>query len=150
MAKRQYRQGKYSPQNPKKYLGDPTTIVYRSSWERILFSYLDSHDNCIGWNSEEVVIPYRSPVDDRMHRYFVDVKAIFKLTDGTKKTFLIEIKPFAETQIPTSKNKRVLMEQVATYQINQAKWAAARKFCKESGFEFLILTEYDIGLKKRG
>lgn len=145
-----YRQGLFRPANIKKYKGDPTNIVYRSSWERIVFSYLDQHSNCIGWSSEETVIPYRSPVDDKLHRYFVDIKATFSNPDGTKKTFLIEIKPFVQTQPPKmSKNKRVLLEAVATYEVNQAKWTAARKFCKESGYEFLILTEYDIGLKKR-
>jgi hypothetical protein len=143
-----YRQGIFKPKNTSKYKGDPTNIVYRSSWERIVFSYLDQHSNCIGWSSEETIIPYRSPVDGKIHRYFVDIKATFK-TNNTAKTFLIEIKPFAQTQPPTSKNKRVLLEATATYAVNQAKWDAARKLCKESGYEFMILTEYEIGLKKR-
>lgn len=131
-------------------MGDPTNIIYRSSWERIVFSYLDMNQKCIKWNSEETIIPYRSPLDDKQHRYFVDIKAVFQLPDGTQKTYLIEIKPYDQTQPPKpNRNKKVLMESVATYQVNQAKWAAARRYCDEMGYTFLIMTEYEIGLKKR-
>lgn len=91
-----------------------------------------------------------SPVDGKPHRYFVDIKAVFIQPDGTEKTYLIEIKPFDQTIPPKpSRNKRVLMEAVATYQINQAKWEAARRYCNEMGYTFLIMTEYEIGLKSR-
>ena len=147
---RTYRQGFFRPVNYQKYMGDPTNIVYRSSWERIVFNYLDMSTNCIKWQSEETIIPYKSPVDNKHHRYFVDIKAIFRLPDGSTKTYLIEIKPFEQTQPPKhSRNKRALMEAVATYEVNQAKWAAARRYCEEMGYTFLIMTEYEIGLKKR-
>jgi hypothetical protein len=104
----------------------------------------------MGWASEETIIPYRSPVDDKVHRYFVDVKATFSFPDGSSKTYLIEIKPHAQTLPPKpSRNKKVLMESQATYAVNQAKWDAAMKFCRLSGWEFKILTEYDIGIKSK-
>ena len=145
-----YRQGFFRPKNPSKYQGDPTNIIYRSSWERIMFSWLDLSRQCVSWSSEEFFIPYISPIDDKPHRYFVDVKATFIQTDGSKKTFIIEIKPYDQTLPPkNTKNKKTLMESVATYQVNQAKWAAAKNYCEQYGYEFKIVTEYDLGLKKR-
>jgi hypothetical protein len=148
MSQKSYRQGFFRPINHLKYQGDPTNIVYRSSWERIVFNWLDRSEACVAWSSEEFYIPYRSPVDDKMHRYFCDIKATFKHTDGTQKTYLIEIKPWSQTQPPRQqKNQRVLMEQVATYQVNLAKWAAARAYCEDRGWLFKIITEREIGLK---
>ena len=69
-----FLQGLYTPKNPKKYIGDLRRITYRSSWELHAFKWCDFNTNVIQWNSEEVVVPYRSPVDGRMHRYFVDLK----------------------------------------------------------------------------
>lgn len=147
---RSYRQGLFKPINFQKYEGDPTNIIFRSSWEKILFNWFDRSANCVLWSSEEVVIGYMSPVDGKMHRYFVDAKATFKQKDGSKKTFLIEIKPFAQTLPPkNTRNKRVLMEAVATYQVNQAKWEAARRYCEERNWTFQVVTEYELGLKKR-
>ena len=64
--------GKYSPSYPRKYKGDPTNIVYRSLWERKFMVYCDLNENILEWGSEEIVMPYRSPVDGRVHRYFPD------------------------------------------------------------------------------
>ena len=36
-----------------------------------------------------------------------------------------------------------------TYAKNQAKWEAARKYCDKNGWEFKILTEYELILKQR-
>nr|BCU99883.1 MAG: hypothetical protein CM15mV30_1880 [uncultured marine virus] len=55
--------GRYTPLNPKKYKGNPTTIIYRSLMERRFMRYCDTHENIIQWNSEECVIPYVSPID---------------------------------------------------------------------------------------
>lgn len=146
-----YKQGFFKPNNPKKYQGDPTQIVYRSGWEKIIFKWLDSNSACISWCSEELIIPYRSPVDNKIHRYFPDVVATFKYPNGTVKTFLIEVKPFKETMPPEvkGKSKKRLLEETATYAVNQAKWEQARNYCAEKGWEFKIISEYDLGLKKR-
>lgn len=147
---RSYRQGYYKPINYQKYEGDPTTIVYRSSWERKLFNWLDRSAACVKWSSEEVVIPYVSPVDGQPHRYFMDVKATFKGRDGATKTYLIEVKPHVQTLPPKeSRNKRALLEATATYAVNQAKWAAAREYCADRGWTFQIVTEYELGIKSR-
>ena len=94
-----YKQGFFKPQNPKKYIGDPTNIVYRSGWEKRVMDWADTNPNVTRWCSEEIVIPYISPVDNRPHRYFVDfyVEAIRK--DGQTAKMLLEVKPKAQTQI---------------------------------------------------
>ena len=56
------------PKNPSKYLGDPTKIVYRSLWERKCMRIFDENPNVIRWASEEMAIPYFSPVDKKRHR----------------------------------------------------------------------------------
>lgn len=149
MAK-QYRQGKYNVVNYKKYDGDPTNVIYRSSWERIVLNWLDLSQNVVSFSSEEVVIPYYDETQQKMRRYFMDIKATFRMKDNSLKTYLVEIKPFKETQPPRNiKNKRVLMEALATYQTNQCKWRAAKAYCEERGWHFMIVTEYEIGIKKR-
>lgn len=146
-----FKQGFYKPINPKKYKGDPTQIVYRSGWEKLVFKWLDVNPACIEWSSEELIIPYRSPVDQKIHRYFPDVIATFKYKDNKVKTFLIEIKPYKETLPPETKgkSKKRLFEETATYAVNQAKWEQARNFCSSKGWEFILMTEYELGLKKK-
>jgi hypothetical protein len=141
-----YKQGFFKPKNPKKYIGDPTNIVYRSGWEKKFMNYLDEHEPIIRWGSEEVVIPYISPVDNRPHRYFVDFYFEARAADGSIKKMLIEIKPYAQTQepkIPKRRTKRFITE-VMTYGVNQAKWRAAKDYCTNKGWEFQILTENEI------
>lgn len=139
--------GYYKPKNPSKYLGDPTNIVYRSSWERQCMLYFDKNDNIIKWGSEEVVIPYRSPLDNRIHRYFVDFVIKVKTTDGSNATHLIEVKPYKQTQPPQQpkrKTRRYLNE-VTTYLVNEAKWKAASEYCKDRRWKFQIITENELG-----
>ena len=145
-----YKQGFFKPKNPKKYIGDPTNIVYRSGWERRVMQSLDDNLNVIRWASEEVVIPYRSPVDNKIHRYFVDfyVEAIGR--DGETRIMLLEVKPKDQTQEP-KKPKRTtkrFITEVMTYGVNQAKWKAAEEYCKSKGWEFQILTEQELFGKK--
>lgn len=139
-----YYQGKYKIKNPHKYMGDINNIIYRSSWELKFLNWCDSNQHVVKFSSEEVIVPYISPVDNRPHRYFVD----FKIILSTGKTYLIEIKPAAQTMPPTGKKKtKRLLQETATFLVNQAKWDAAEKFAKVRGWEFKVLTEYDIGLK---
>lgn len=131
--------GRFIPLHPKKYKGDPTGIVYRSLWERQLFRWLDSQTFVESWSSEETVVPYRCKTDNKLHRYFVDVKMTF--TDG--RTFLIEVKPAKETEPPKSKGrqgKRFITE-VLTYAKNISKWEAAQSYAADRGWIFEIWTE---------
>ena len=142
----EYKQGFFSPRFPKKYIGDPTNIVYRSGWEKRVMQTLDENSNVLRWASEEIVVPYISPIDNRPHRYFVDFYVEARAPDGSIKKILIEVKPASQTQPPKSpkrKTKRYISE-VMTYGVNEAKWKAAREFCKDKGWEFQIITEAEL------
>jgi hypothetical protein len=144
-----YHQGYFKPNNPGKYLGDPTGIVYRSSWELKLFSYLDAHPNVLKWASEETIIPYKSPIDGRWHRYYPDVYVEQINIEGKKQKILIEIKPDAQTRPPNPGNKltskgnlsRRYLNEVKTWGTNEAKWKAAQEYCLDRGWTFQIMTE---------
>ena len=88
--------GKYKPSYPKKYRGDHTNIVYRSLWERKFMVYCDKNENILEWGSEEVVVPYHSPIDNRYHRYFPDFYIKVRESNGKIKKMIIEIKPFKQ------------------------------------------------------
>lgn len=140
--------GNFRPKNPEKYLGDPTNIIFRSSWEHRCMVYFDNNPNILKWGSEEIAIPYRSPLDRKIHRYFVDFIIKAKLTDGSIKTSLIEVKPFKQTKPPeiqTRKSKKYITE-VTTYLVNEAKWKAAIDYCKDRNWNFQIITENELGL----
>ena len=136
--------GKYIPINPKKYVGNSSQVIYRSLWERKLMVYCDRNDNIIEWGSEEVIVPYRSPWDGKIHRYFPDFYMKVKQTNGTHKKFIIEVKPKAQCKEPTKTPKRKTRKwykEVQTWGINQAKWKSATDYCENRGMEFKILTE---------
>ena len=147
MAKN-YKQGIYNIKNPSKYRGNAANIVYRSSWELRVFKWMDDNPNILEWASEECVIPYKSPVDNKFHRYFPDIWAKILSTDGRTKTYLIEIKPYNQSIEPAVKKKitKQYITEVCTYAINQAKWKAAREYCLDRKWEFKVLTEKDLGL----
>ena len=141
--------GRYSPKHPEKYKGDPTQIIYRSGWERRLMVYLDENKSVLQWSSEEIAIPYRSPIDNRMHRYFPDfyVKAIDK--DGNIVEQLLEVKPKKETREPVKKKRitKQYITEVTTWGKNQAKWKAAEEYCLDRGWQFKLITETELGIK---
>ena len=147
MYKATYK-GRYKVLNPLKYHGDPTNVIYRSSWELKFMKWCDQNSSVIEWGSETVVIPYKSPIDLKIHRYFVDFFIMVKQSDGTVVRYLIEIKPERFTKpppIPQRKTKQFINE-VFQYGVNEAKWKSANEFCSDRGFKFLILTEKDLGV----
>ena len=141
--------GKFSPKNYSKYLGNPTNIYFRSLWERKVMVRLDENPNVIAWSSEEIVIPYLSPVDNRVHRYFPDFFVRMRNKEGIVEGMILEVKPANQT-VPPKKNKRVtkrLIEEAARYGINEAKWKAAIEYCKDRNWKFYIVTEKELGIK---
>ena len=134
---------KYNPENPDKYVGNPTNIICRSTWERKMCKYLDKNTNVLRWASEEISIPYISPIDKKSHKYYPDFLAEIKQKSGSVQTFLIEIKPDKQTKPPTTKNKRTKTHNInmKTFVINDAKWKAAEKFCSDNDWKFTVLTE---------
>ena len=143
--------GKYRPSNRNKYKGDPTNIIYRSLWELKFMKWCDANENVLEWGSEEIIIPYISPVDNRVHRYYPDfyVKAIQR--NGRSSKSIIEVKPYDQTIAPKRKfasrkvTKRYLTE-VKTFAVNQAKWKAADNYCKDRRMTFRILTQHELGV----
>ena len=100
--------GRYIAKNPKKYRGDPQRIIYRSLWERKFMVYCDTNDSIIEWGSEEIIIPYLSPWDGRIHRYFPDFYIKIKQHDESIKKFIIEVKPKKQCSPPPTQPKRKL------------------------------------------
>lgn len=112
--------------------------------------YLDANPSVTQWASESIVIPYLSPVDGRMHRYFVDFAMVYKRRDGSTHKALIEVKPNKERKPPRqNKNQQRFLTECETYAVNQAKWKTADAWCKERGITFMVLDEYDLGIKQR-
>jgi len=131
--------GKFTPKNPKKYVGDVKNIVYRSLWERNTFRWIDTNSSIQYWVSEECVIPYICETDKKLHRYYMDLW--FQTTKGD--TYIVEIKPKSQTQPPKTpkrKTRRYLKESL-TYVKNQSKWKAASEFALDRGWKFEVWTE---------
>ena len=141
--------GKYRPTNPKKYKGDPTNIIYRSLWERKFMCYCDLNDNILEWGSEEFFIPYRYPLDNRVHRYFPDFYIKYIKSNGSICRSIIEVKPDKQTRPPKKPKRQTkgYKYEVTQYVTNEAKWDAAKEFCKDRLWEFRIFTEKELGVK---
>jgi hypothetical protein len=115
--------------------------------------WLDRAPSCSSWKSESNVVRYCSPVDGRMHRYFIDYEATF-VKDGIVNSYLIEVKPFSQVEKPvapksnTAKSQESYRKRIETHQVNCAKWEAAKKWASKTGRKFIILTEKQIpGIK---
>ncbi len=141
--------GKYKPSLPSKYKGDPTNIIYRSLWERKFMVYCDQTTNILEWGSEEIALPYRSPIDNRIHRYFPDFYIKVRENTGRIKKYLIEVKPKKQCMEPKVQKKktRSYIYEVCEYAKNQAKWKAAEEYCMDRGLEFKVLTEDELGIR---
>ena len=138
--------GRYTPQNPKKYKGNKHNVVYRSLWERKFMVWLDTTPRIISWSSEEVIIPYISPKDNKPHRYFPDFLVVSNSNNGII-TYLCEIKPSKQCRPPKNRKTKYYMTEQITYSVNQAKWKAAEKVCKQNGWQWKILTEKELNIK---
>ena len=141
--------GKYKPLRPYKYKGDPTKIIYRSLWERKFMQYCDDNMNILEWGSEEMYVWYKSPIDNRAHRYFPDFYIKVKENTGKIKKYIIEVKPKKQTKAPPKPKKqtKTYLREAFEYAKNKAKWKAANEWCLDRGFEFKVLTEKELGIK---
>ena len=140
---------RYKPINPRKYNGNPNNIICRSSWERKFCQWCDRKENVISWASEEISIPYVSPKDNRIHKYYPDFLIKVKEHNNRIQTYVVEVKPKKQT-LPPKKRKRVTKSYIyecTTYAVNQAKWKAASEFCKDNRINFKIVTEDELGIK---
>jgi hypothetical protein len=129
--------GRFVPKNPGKYAGNVGKVLFRSSWELQFFKWLDANPAVMRWGSEELFIPYLSPLDGRMHRYFPDIIILYKHKDGNLRKEIVEVKPYKETVLTpksTDRDKQALI-------INDAKWKAAAIFAEQHGAKFRVITE---------
>jgi len=141
--------GKFQPSYPKKYKGDVRNIIYRSLWERKFMVYCDLNENILEWGSEEIALPYRSPIDNKIHRYFPDFYIKYRDKTGKIVKSLIEVKPLKQTTPPVKPKKKTkgYLYEAYEYAKNQAKWKAAREFCEDRMWQFKVLTEKELGIK---
>ena len=105
--------------------------------------WCDTNSFIVRWSSEETIIPYICPTDNKLHRYFIDFKVTIKQPDGSTKTYLIEIKPLKYTNPPKFPGRRTQKYIAESYGFvkNQAKWSAAKNYAKDRGWEFELITE---------
>jgi len=142
--------GYFKPKNYQKYKGDPTKIIFRSLLERKFMKYCDDTSSVLQWSSEEIIVPYISPVDKRWHRYFPDFYIKFCDKNGKIRENLIEIKPKIQTSPPKAKVSsegkptRIFLREAITWEVNQAKWKAAQEYCLDRNWEFKIITEKEL------
>lgn len=140
---RGWRQGRFTPKHPEKYIGDVTKIRFLSSWELSTHKFLDNNPNVINWSSEEIPIKYFHPFKKRPARYYPDYWVKFKNKQGDIVQEIWEVKPLKQTKPPARKTKRNLYEQ-ATYAVNITKWRAAQQFCDKYSIGFRLVTERNL------
>ena len=139
---------KYTPIYPSKYQGNTKHIICRSSWERKFCQWCDMNNSIISWASEEFSIPYVSPKDNRVHKYYPDYLIKVKEKNDMIKTYVVEVKPFKQTRPPKTPKRKTsrYINEVRNYAINDAKWKNATEYCKDRDMEFIIITEDELGV----
>ena len=111
--------------------------------------FLDESPSILQWSSEEIVIPYFSPIDRKVHRYFPDFYVKVRDKTGQIKEMIWEIKPKKQSA-PPQKRSRITQKYIAevvTWGVNEAKWKAAQEYCLDRNWQFKVLTEEDLGIK---
>lgn len=106
-------------------------IIFRSSWEKKFIEWCESSPLVLKWGSECCKIPYN--IGKEYHTYYPD----FIVTTITGETWIVEIKPYNETQKPKQPNSYAWN----TYCKNMCKWRAAVEFCQLRGWKFKVFTE---------
>ena len=141
--------GKFRPNNPDKYKGDPGNIIYRSSWELQFMKWCDKREDVVCWQSEEKRIRYYDPVAKKNRIYYPDFYVKYKRSDGIIIEELIEVKPQRQIDGPKTNPKRKTqswLNEVRTYVTNQAKWKAAAKYTEGMGWNFRLISEHNLGM----
>jgi len=140
------RKGLFTPKHPKKYIGNLTHIVYRSSWELSFMHFLDNNPSVKNWGSEIIAIPYRKPTTGRIHKYYPDFWVKYIDKNGKTIQEVIEIKPFKKIKPPTTvgKNKKTQLHEAIEWAINKAKFRSGAAFCDKYGMKWRLLTEREL------
>lgn len=150
LTNKKFKQGLFRPKNKNKYIGELEKINYKSAWEKKFMIWCDENPDVIRWNSEGLIIPYFSVADNKQRRYYIDFVFEARKQSGEIETYFVEVKPFSQTQKPKkSKISERYLKECYDYQVNQDKWKAATEFARIHKAKFVIITEYDLGIKKR-
>ena len=151
MKRGKYHQGNFKPVYPEKYVGLKSEIVYRSSWELKMMMWCDLNPSVVKWNSEGMKIPYWSNADQKQRTYWIDFIVQYKTNENTLRTVLIEIKPESQTKPPSKRGKKAdrYMAECYTWEVNKNKWNAAKEYALKNGMDFIVMNEFDLGIKKR-
>jgi len=158
-----YNQGNYIPKNKDKVLklNAQGGIFFRSSWEKKIITWLDNNQKIVKWGSECLRIPYQlthvinGDVRIKEHSYFPDFYYEIKLSDGSIRSVVAEVKPkaeyndaimFSEGKFQTPDKSSLKKLQSLEYkfkmaQRNAEKWQTMIKWCEKKGYEFIIITE---------
>lgn len=142
-----FYQGRFTPKYPEKYVGDPTNIIYRSSWEFSFLTWVDANPNVLRYASEELYIPYYFVGDSKWHRYYPDFLLQVRTKENQFQTWLVEIKPYRQTLHPNirrTKTPKQQLKESMEYAKNRSKWEAASAFCRDKGWRFVVVTEKDL------
>ena len=139
-----FHKGKYQVQNSEKYVGSKAP-TFRSSWENTFCRMCDENENITRWGSECVEIPYRSPLDNRWHKYYPDFLIQYIDNDGNEHVELIEIKPSGQSTFESARSTKEKQQVV----LNSAKWEAAQEWCKRKGIFFRVVNEEHIFMAKK-
>jgi hypothetical protein len=142
------KQGYYKPINPAKYVGDPSKIIYRSSWEKKMCTFCDINEKVLAWSSETIQVPYVNPIENSTRAYNLDFYLKIVKEDGSIKEYIAEVKPAKKLIKPILPTTRVTEKrmndhiiQSKEYIINMHKFDAAKKWAEARGWDFIIITE---------
>lgn len=141
-----YRQGYYKLENPEKYTGDPTQIIYRSSWEYKFCRYCDHTTEVINWSSEPFSVKYFDPIRKKEREYHIDFY-IRVAKGGTMQNYLVEIKPKDKLKMPVLEARQTLKRlkeynyAMEEFIVNKAKKEAAEAYAHAMGYKYIIVTE---------
>lgn len=143
-----FQQGYYTLMNPQKYIGDPTKIIFRSSWEKKFCVFCDLNEKVLSWSSETIQVPYLHPIDAVTKIYNVDFFMKIRKDDGTETNYIVEVKPSKKLVKPKAPEVRITekkmnghLVQMKEYLINMHKFKAAQEWAKARGWQFILVTE---------
>jgi hypothetical protein len=147
--KSRFKQGYYKPENVEKYTGDPTKIIYRSSWEYKFCRYCDATPQILNWSSEPFPIRYFDIVKQKERSYFVDFYIKVETVDGKIKEYLVEVKPESKLKPPvfppnlkqTLKRLKQFNDLQLEFINNKTKKDAAEAYAASMGYKYMIVTE---------
>jgi len=141
-----YKQGYYRLENPDKYTGDPTKIIYRSSWEYKFCRYCDHTNEVVSWASEPFSIKYFDPIRKKQREYHIDF-FIRVAKGGTMSNYLVEVKPKKKLVMPVLEARQTLKrlkeynQAMEEFIVNKSKKEAAEDYAQAMGYKFIIVTE---------